>query len=118
MQNTTAAPHEQVFSRVLGFWQARALVVATEIGVPDLLAEGPLYVDELAASQCRHELSSAFGQSGHDIGSYSRERSQFLVITGGGASAHQWSQPSMVPAPQEASSSINRIWERSLCAAQ
>ena len=32
MQNTKPAPHEQIFSAVLGFWQARALAVATELG--------------------------------------------------------------------------------------
>ena len=48
MKNITPAPHEQIFSIVLGFWQARALAVATELGVPDLLAEGALPVDELA----------------------------------------------------------------------
>src|ERR1700724_2737790 len=49
MQNTTTAPHERIFSTVLGFWQARALAVATELGVPDLLAEGPLHVSDLAS---------------------------------------------------------------------
>src|SRR5262245_64577967 len=48
MKHITPAPHEQIFSIVLGFWQARALAVATELGVPDLLAEGALPVDELA----------------------------------------------------------------------
>ncbi|HWZ59276.1 MAG TPA: methyltransferase [Gemmatimonadaceae bacterium] len=42
------APHEQILSIVLGFWQARALAVATELGIPDLLADRPLPVDELA----------------------------------------------------------------------
>ena len=49
MQNTKLAPQEQILSIVLGFWQARALAVATELGVPDLLANGPLHVDELAS---------------------------------------------------------------------
>src|SRR6476659_9693138 len=48
MQNTKPRPHEQIFSIVLGVWQARALGVATELGLPDLLAERPLHVDELA----------------------------------------------------------------------
>jgi O-methyltransferase domain/Dimerisation domain len=48
MQNTKLAPQEQILPIVLGFWQARALAVATELGLPDLLAEGPLRVDELA----------------------------------------------------------------------
>jgi hypothetical protein len=48
MQNTNVAPHEQILSVILGFWQAHALGVATRLGVPDFLAEGPLHVDELA----------------------------------------------------------------------
>src|SRR5262249_37947705 len=47
MQNTKPVPQEQIFSIVLGFWQARALAVATELGLPDLLADGPLHIDEL-----------------------------------------------------------------------
>ena len=49
MQNTKPAPQEQIFSIVLGFWQARALAVATELGLPDLLVAGPLHVDECAS---------------------------------------------------------------------
>jgi O-methyltransferase domain/Dimerisation domain len=48
LQNTKPTPQEQIFSIVLGFWQARALAVATELGLSDLLAEGPLHIDELA----------------------------------------------------------------------
>ena len=59
MQNTKPAPHEQIFSAVLGFWQARAFAVATELGVPDLLAEGPLHVDELA-SRSKANASALF----------------------------------------------------------
>ena len=59
MQNTKPAPHEQIFSIVLGFWQARALAVATELGLPDLFAEGPLHVDELA-SRTKTNASALF----------------------------------------------------------
>ena len=41
------APEEQILPLVMGFWQARALAVATELGLPDLLAEGPMHVGEL-----------------------------------------------------------------------
>jgi Dimerisation domain len=41
------APEEQILPLVMGFWQARALAVATELGLSDLLAEGPLHVGEL-----------------------------------------------------------------------
>jgi len=59
MQNKKSAPNEQIFSIVLGFWQARALAVATELGLPDLLAEGPLHVDELA-SRTKTNASALF----------------------------------------------------------
>jgi hypothetical protein len=59
MQNTKSAPNEQIFSIVLGFWQARALAVATELGLSDLLAEGPLHVDELA-SRTKTNASALF----------------------------------------------------------
>jgi hypothetical protein len=48
MQNTDPAPHEHIFSIVLGFWHARAVAVATELGLSDLLVDGSLHVDELA----------------------------------------------------------------------
>lgn len=41
------APEEQILPLVMGFWQARALAVATELGLPDLLAAGPMHVGEL-----------------------------------------------------------------------
>ena len=59
MQNTKPAPHEQILSIVLGFWQARALAVATELDLPDLLADGPLHVDELA-SRTKTNVSALF----------------------------------------------------------
>jgi hypothetical protein len=43
----------------VGFWQARVLAVATELGLPDLLAEGPLHVDELA-SRTKTNASALF----------------------------------------------------------
>src|ERR1700731_4323288 len=42
------APHEQIFAIALGFWQSRALAVAAELELADLLAERPLQVDDLA----------------------------------------------------------------------
>jgi len=46
----SAAPerHEQILSIILGYWQANALGLATKLGLADLLAEGPLQVEELA----------------------------------------------------------------------
>lgn len=48
MQDTAPAPHERIFSIVMGLWYARALAVATELELPELLAEKPLRVEELA----------------------------------------------------------------------
>ena len=59
MQNTKPVPQEQIFSIVLGFWQARALAVATELGLSDLFAESPLHVDELA-SRTKTNASALF----------------------------------------------------------
>ncbi|HEY2534921.1 MAG TPA: methyltransferase [Xanthobacteraceae bacterium] len=57
--NTPLTPQERILSVVLGFWQARALAVATELGLPDLLAERPMSVSELAG-RTRSEVSALF----------------------------------------------------------
>lgn len=49
MQDAQPAPQERIFPIVMGFWQARALAVATELGLAELLAEGPRDVDQLAS---------------------------------------------------------------------
>jgi O-methyltransferase domain/Dimerisation domain len=49
MQNEQPAPQEQILPIVIGFWQARALAVAAELGLAELLAEGALDVDQLAS---------------------------------------------------------------------
>jgi hypothetical protein len=59
VKNNKQSPQEQIFSIVLGFWQARALAVATELGLPNLLAEGPLHVDEVA-SRTKTNASALF----------------------------------------------------------
>src|SRR5499426_4288600 len=59
MQNTRPVPQEQIFSIVVGFWQARTLAVVTELGLSDLLVEGPLHVDELA-SRTKTNASALF----------------------------------------------------------
>jgi hypothetical protein len=41
-------PHEQILAITSGSWQSRALAVAAELELADLLAEHPLQVDELA----------------------------------------------------------------------
>jgi hypothetical protein len=49
MANTKPTPHEQVLSIILNFWQGRAVAMATELGLPNLLVDGPRQVDELAS---------------------------------------------------------------------
>jgi hypothetical protein len=51
------APHEQILAMTVGFWQSRALAVATELELADLMAEKPLHIDELAAQTKTHSQS-------------------------------------------------------------
>ena len=53
------APHEQILNIVMGFWQSRALAVAAELELADLVAEGAVPVDSLA-SRTRTDASSLF----------------------------------------------------------
>jgi hypothetical protein len=41
-------PYEHILAITAGFWHSRALAVATELEIAELLAEGPLHVDMLA----------------------------------------------------------------------
>jgi O-methyltransferase/methyltransferase family protein len=59
MQNKTLVPQEHILHIVLGFWQARALAVATELGLPDLLSDGPRHTEDLA-SQTRTKAPALF----------------------------------------------------------
>jgi O-methyltransferase domain/Dimerisation domain len=52
-----ALPHEQILAIAAGFWQSRALAVAAELELAELLAEGPLHVDVLASRTKTHSLS-------------------------------------------------------------
>jgi len=52
-------PQEQVLGIVATYYQSRALAVAAELELPDLLAAGPLSVD-LLASQTKTDASSLF----------------------------------------------------------
>jgi hypothetical protein len=56
---STSAPahHEQILAITAGFWQSRALAVAAELELADLLAEGPLQVDDLAVRSKTHAPS-------------------------------------------------------------
>jgi hypothetical protein len=69
----TPAPHEQIFAMTLGFWQSRALAVATELGLADLMAEKPLHIDELAAQTETHSQSlSRLLQALESVGVFSQ----------------------------------------------
>lgn len=50
----TPAPHEQILAMTVAFWQSRALAVAAELEIADLLNEGPLSVDVLAVRTGTH----------------------------------------------------------------
>ncbi|MCG1018516.1 MULTISPECIES: methyltransferase [Burkholderiaceae] len=49
MSSTKLSPEQQILLLKMGFWKSRALAVATEMGLPDILAEKPLSVDDLAS---------------------------------------------------------------------
>ncbi|MDX6457330.1 MAG: hypothetical protein QOJ51_223 [Acidobacteriaceae bacterium] len=49
-----AAPHEQILAITAGFWRSRALAVAAELELADLLAAGPLHTDVLASRTKTH----------------------------------------------------------------
>jgi hypothetical protein len=59
-KNTSAplpAPHEQILTITAGFWQSRALAVAAELELADLLAAGPLHIDAIASRTKTHAPS-------------------------------------------------------------
>jgi hypothetical protein len=61
MPNTISAPlpapHEQILAITADFWQSRALAVAAELELADLLAAGPLHIDILASRTKTHAPS-------------------------------------------------------------
>jgi len=54
---TPPAPSEIVMQMATGYWIGRALYVTTELGIPDLLADGPKNCTGLAASTKTHPLA-------------------------------------------------------------
>jgi O-methyltransferase domain/Dimerisation domain len=59
-KNTSAplhAPHERILAITAGFWQSRALAVAAELELADLLAAEPLHIDVLASQTKTHAPS-------------------------------------------------------------
>src|SRR5579862_9546709 len=59
MAPSVPAAHEQIYGIILGYWQSRALAVAAELELADLLVEGPLSVDALAVKS-KTDPSSLF----------------------------------------------------------
>jgi hypothetical protein len=51
------APHEQILAMIVGFWQSRALAVATELELADLMADEPVHIEVLAADTKTHAPS-------------------------------------------------------------
>jgi hypothetical protein len=52
-----STPHEQILAITVGFWQSRALAVAAELELADLLATGPLHINVLASRTKTHAPS-------------------------------------------------------------
>ena len=50
-------PHVQLIQMGVAIWQARAVYAAAELGIADILADGPCSVDEIAASTGTHAPS-------------------------------------------------------------
>src|SRR5579871_4220591 len=50
-------PHVQLIQMGVAIWQARALYAAAELGVADILADGPRSVDEVALRTGTHARS-------------------------------------------------------------
>ena len=59
MEDAQPKPQDRIFPIVMGFWQARAFAVATDLGIAELLSEGPLDVDQLAS---RSQTGPCFGR--------------------------------------------------------
>ncbi len=51
------SPHEQILAMTVSFWQSRALAVATELELADLMADKPVHIDMLAATTNTHAPS-------------------------------------------------------------
>jgi SAM-dependent methyltransferase len=50
-------PHVQLIQMGVAIWQARAVYAAAELGIADLLAEGPLEIEEIARKTATHVQS-------------------------------------------------------------
>ena len=63
MPKTSSAPlpepHERILAITAGFWRSRALAVAAELKLAELLAAGPLHID-VVASRTKFTLPVCF----------------------------------------------------------
>jgi hypothetical protein len=54
MRTTELPPHVQMMQFILGTWISKPIYVAAELGIADLLADGPKGIDEIAAMTGTH----------------------------------------------------------------
>ncbi len=52
-----SAPQQQLNQLICGYWHSQCVYVAAKLGIPDLLANGPLSVDDLAQKTSTHRPS-------------------------------------------------------------
>src|ERR1700694_2487134 len=52
-----STPYDELIRLFRGYWLSRAIYVAAELGIADLLADGPRTVDDLAATTSTHPPS-------------------------------------------------------------
>ena len=57
MQTTELAPHAQMMKFILGKWISKPIYVAAQLGIADILSEGPKSIQELAQICSTHEIS-------------------------------------------------------------
>jgi len=76
MHKVELAPHEQIFLILLGSWQARALAVATELGLADLFGRGTTACCRTCGSNQRERFGTLSAPS------CSRKRRDFFASIG------------------------------------
>ena len=54
---SVATPQQQIIAAIMGFRQSRAIAAAADLGLADLLANGPLHIDSLAEMTLTHSRS-------------------------------------------------------------
>lgn len=54
MQTNEISPHEQIMKFILGKWISQPIYVAAELGIADILSQGPMPVEEIARQTKTH----------------------------------------------------------------